>query len=86
MLYSFLAWNSFLQFPRKSRNDNTYGQDRGGIEKVDKGETTVGIWLVDVVADVEANATKGYDGAESPSSISALRCNTIAALFLPFPA
>lgn len=53
---------------------------------VGKGETTVGIWQVDVVADVEANAIRGYDGAESPSDISALRCNTMAAFFLPFPA
>ena len=85
MLYGFQTWNS-LQFPRKSRNDNTYGQDRGGIEKVGKGETTVGIWRVDAVADVEANAIRGYDGAESPSVIPALRCNTMAAFFLPFPA
>ena len=34
---------------------------------------------------MKANAVRGDGGAESPSNISALRCSTIAAFFLPGP-
>lgn len=44
---------------------------------------TVCIWEVDVAADVEADGVRGYYGAESPSNISALRCNTMAAFLFP---
>ena len=36
-----------------------------------------------MAADVEADGVRGYYGAESPSSISALRCNTMAAFLFP---
>ena len=47
-----------MQLHRKSRHDNTSGQDQGGIGRVGKEERTVGIQEMDVVANTDADTVR----------------------------